>query len=79
MQSDETRRRRTGEMQRAFGDLPGAAMAMMAVLLYRAEPGLFERVLARMEEDGVPVCLLQQRADQLAAMLREYLKKGDAA
>ena len=58
----------------AFGDLPGATMAVVAILMYRADPEFFDELLRRLDH-GDRITHWQGHADQLLAMLKDYLRK----
>ena len=60
----------------AFGDLPGATQAVVAILMYRADPDYFDGLLHQMEMHGVNVAGFQREADVVTAMVKEWLAKG---
>ena len=60
----------------AFGGLPWATQAVVAILMYRSDPGYFDGLLDQMEKNGVNVVGFQRQADQLTAMVKEWLAKG---
>jgi len=60
----------------AFEDLPGVTRAIIAILMYRSDPAYFEGLLHQMEENGIDVINWQRQADNLTAMVKEFMANG---